>query len=48
MDVTASGLTATALATTVFIAVAGVTLIVVVIGLLIDRSAARHEREGER
>jgi hypothetical protein len=48
MDVTSSGLTATALGAIVFGVVAGVTAIVIAIGLLIDRSAAHHERLGNR
>jgi len=47
-EVTASGLTATMLAAIVAGVVTFVTAIVVFIGLLIDRSAARHERTGER
>ena len=47
-DVTSSGLTATALASIVFGVVSGVTAIVVAIGLLIDRSAAHHDRMGNR
>ena len=48
MAVTSSGLTATALATIVLGVVSGVTAILVAIGLLIDRSAAHHERMGNR
>ena len=44
----ATGLSGTELATIVFVAVTAVTAIVVVIGLLIDRSAAKHERQGDR
>jgi hypothetical protein len=43
-NVTASGLTPLALASITLGVVTAVTLIVVVVGLLIDRSAARHER----
>lgn len=46
MDLTSSGLTATALAMTVAVAVTVCTALVVVIGVLIDRSAASHERAG--
>jgi hypothetical protein len=48
MDVTSSGLTSTALSGIVLGVVAFVTVIVIVIGILIDRSAARHELEEER
>jgi len=48
MAVTSSGLTATALAAIVFGVVSGVTAILVAIGLLIDRSAAHHERTVNR
>ncbi|MGE3841649.1 MAG: hypothetical protein AB7I50_08685 [Vicinamibacterales bacterium] len=41
---TSSGFTPLALGSLVLAAVAGCTLIVVVIGVLIDRSAAEHER----
>ncbi len=42
--VTSSGLTPFALASTVLAAVAGSTFIVALLGWLIDRSAAAHER----
>jgi nitrate reductase gamma subunit len=45
-DVTSSGLTATALASITASVVAGVTALVALIGVLIDRTAARHERKG--
>ena len=44
MDVTASGLTSTALASIVAGVVTACTSLVVIIGLIIDRSAAHHER----
>lgn len=47
-EVTSSGLTATALASIVAGVVTFVTAIVAVIGLLIDRSAARKERTGDQ
>ena len=47
-DVTASGLTATALSGIVVAMVTLVTVIVAVIGILIDRSASRKGRVGER
>ena len=43
-SVTSSGLTSFALAAYTFGVVAAVTALVAVIGFLIDRSAARHER----
>jgi hypothetical protein len=48
MSVTASGLTATALAAITASVVTGCTLFVAIIGWLIDRSAARHERTRNR
>jgi hypothetical protein len=48
MAVTSSGLTATALSAIVLGVVSAVTAILVAIGLLIDRSAAHHERMGNR
>ena len=45
MAVTSSGLTATGLATIVAGVVAGVTALVALLGVLIDRTAAHHERK---
>jgi hypothetical protein len=47
-DVTSSGLTATALASIVAGVVTFVTAIVAIIGVVIDKSAARKDRSGER
>ena len=47
-EVTASGLTATALASIVAGVVTFVTAIVAVIGVVIDKSAARKDRTRER
>jgi|CXWL01.1.fsa_nt_gi nitrate reductase gamma subunit len=44
MAVTSSGLTATALAAIVAGVVTGVTALVALLGVLIDKTAAHHER----
>jgi len=48
MGLTASGLSPVALATIVLSVVTACTVIVAVIGVLIDRSAERHERAKDR
>jgi hypothetical protein len=48
MEVTSSGLTPFALVTIVFGVVTSVTVLVALVGILIDRDAARHERKGEQ
>jgi hypothetical protein len=48
MEVTSSGLTPFALVTIVFSVVTGVTVLVALVGILIDRDAARHERKGDQ
>lgn len=48
MAVTSSGLTATALAAIVTAVVTGITAIVAILGVLIDKTAAHHERTGGR
>lgn len=45
---TATGLTEFALVTRVIFVVAVVTVVFVVVGLIIDRSAARHARSKDR